>query len=358
MSFRVKEFIQGALNQFNTKLFKTLPHTTTTFFKNIAFDPRPGCLTSLTYERIKNKNEACRSHVSRCSSLREIVITGEESAIRSNKIMTVVMKAKNSLTRINLSPSFAGLSNSSFEKIGEMTQLTHLAVGGGKLESGGISALACLTELKTLKIPKIACKNNNVVPVLVDLFSKLKKLEQVEIVKMKVLSDEVVKSLVNNNPNFHHLDITTCGHVDFIDSSFLDYHNFCIDGFSSRSIILIADKCPQLTHIGIGHLWNVSDVSITKLVENCPKLKHADFRDTRFNDTALAMMSKNCLDLEYLNIFDCINVTEEALERFANPATTANLKKLCIGKYTEDYGPQFADRSKQNLPHVEIVIKY
>ena len=100
--------------------------------KDVARDPSLWKKLTLTYKRIKNKTEACKSHVSRCSSLREIVITGEESAIRSNKIMTVVMKAKNTLTSINLSPSFAGLSNSSFEKIGEMTQLTHLAVGGGK----------------------------------------------------------------------------------------------------------------------------------------------------------------------------------------------------------------------------------
>ena len=62
--------------------------------KEVARDPSLWKKMTLTYERIKNKNEACRNHVSRCSSLREIVITGEESAIRSNKIMTVVMKAK------------------------------------------------------------------------------------------------------------------------------------------------------------------------------------------------------------------------------------------------------------------------
>mgnify|MGYP001452761664 CR=1 FL=1 len=124
--------------------------------------------------------------------------------------MAVLMKAKTSLTSINLSPSFAGLSNSSFKKIGEMTQLTHLAVGGGKLEPGGISALASLTELKTLKIPDIGAHSYDIpMAKLVDLFSKLKKLEKVEI-KMEdnCPSDEVVKSLLNNNPNLHHLDIT------------------------------------------------------------------------------------------------------------------------------------------------------
>ena len=100
----------------------------------------------------------------------------------------------------------------------------------------------------------------------------------------------------------------------------------------SGSLILIADKCPQLTHIDISLSDCVSDTSITKLVFSCPKLKYANFAFTDFNDKALAMMSKNCPNLEYLNIekgsdFVC-RVTEEALEGF-----------------------------KQNHPNVEIVVE-
>ena len=322
--------------------------------KEVARDPSLWKKLTLTYERIKNKNEACRNHVSRCSSLLEIVIciSGEEKSIGSDKIMSVVMKAKNSLTSINLSPSFAGLSNSSFEKFGEISQLTYLAVGGGKLGPGGISALACLTKLKTLKVPEIVCgrfgAQSNDIPMasLVDLFSKLKKLEQVEIqMKDNFPSDEVVKSLINNNPNLHHLDITQFGCPV---NSYRD-----IDVLSSRSLILIADKCPQLTHIGIGNLGCLSDASITKLVTKCPKLKHANFEETEFSNSALAIMSRNCPDLEYLNIIGS-EVTEEALMRFANPATAVNLKHLCVSKY--DYSPQLPDTLKEKLPNVKIDI--
>ena len=317
--------------------------------KEVTRDPSLWKKLTLTYERIKNKNEACKKHVSRCSILREIVITGDEKVIRSDKIMAVLMKAKSSLTSITLSASLArkfGLSNASFIKIGEITQLTHLAAGGGNLGPGGISALACLTELRTLKVPGIMCGDSANIPtaVLVDLFSKLKKLEQVEMVELKFKSDEIVESLVKNNPNLHHLDITLS---DFDDSD--------IETISSRSLILIADKCPQLTYIGIGyHLSeNLSEASITKIVENCPKLKHANFEKTEFSDTSLAMMSNNCPDLEYLNIVGCVGCYEEALERFANPATAANLKLLCVSKYY--FSPQLLGRINKNLPNVKIV---
>jgi len=96
--------------------------------KDVARDPSLWKKLTLTYERIKNKNEACRNHVIRCSSLQEIVISGEEKVINSGKIMSVLMKAKNTLTSIILSPSFVCLSYSSIEKIGKMTQLTHLSL--------------------------------------------------------------------------------------------------------------------------------------------------------------------------------------------------------------------------------------
>ena len=285
-------------------------------FKDVARDPSLWKKLTLTYEKIKTKNEACRNHVSRCSSLREIFITGEEKVIRSDKIMAVVMKAKTTLTSINLSPKFAGLSNYSIERIGDMTQLTHLSVGGGKLKQGGIAALACLTELRSLKVPGIMLGNFVVsgndglqttpMTVLVDLFSTLKKLEEVEIqLNGNYLSDLVVESLVNSNPNLHHLDISTLG---------CDYLHNPIDELSDRSILLLTDKCPQLTYLGIGGLTMFSSISISNLVANCPKLKHANFEETMVDDIVLDTMSKECPDLEYLKISG-YRITQEGLER-------------------------------------------
>ena len=317
--------------------------------KNIARDPSLWKKLTLTYESIENKTEACMNHVGRCSSLREIVITGEELEIRSDKIMAVLMKSNNRLTSINLSPSLAGLSDTSFMEIGEMTQLTHLAAGGENLGFAGMSGLYCLTELKTLKLPGIVCGLLGAqlgMGSLVTLFSKLKKLERVEIKMFDHFpSPKVLKSLIDNNPNLHHLDITPFGSDNRRDRTIV---------FSSKNgLVHIADKCPQLTHIGIGHLEFFESDIITKIVENCPKLKYANFEETNFDDTALEKMSKNCPDLEVLNIVGCDDVTGEALERFANPATTAKLKQLLVRRC--HYSPQLLKRLRQNLPKVYIV---
>ena len=137
----IQLIIFGQMNESDLlRISKTCHH-----LKDVARDPSLWKKVTLTYEKIQNKNEACRNHVSRCTSLREIFITGEEKEIRSDKIMTILTKAKDTLTSINLSLSFAGLSKSSFERISDMTQLTHLAVGGDKVGPKGLAALARLT---------------------------------------------------------------------------------------------------------------------------------------------------------------------------------------------------------------------
>ena len=252
--------------------------------KEAARDPSLWKNLTLTYKQIKTKTEACRNHVSRCSKVREIVVNGgrEDVRIQSDKIMSVVMIAQATLKLLSINlASPACLSNSSFEKIGaSMTQLIYLEVNGGKLGRGGIASLSRLKELKSLKLPDLDGANfvqgdltSPIMALLMDLFSKLNKLEEVELQSCTHYpSDEVVESLVNNNPNIHHLDISSSGHV-------MPWKGLGHE-LSSRSLDLIADKCPKLTHIGLAIQRSFSSSSITNLVSKCPKLRHANLKDT------------------------------------------------------------------------------
>ena len=72
--------------------------------------------------------------------------------------MSVVMKAKRTLT--TLSVIDLALSNSSFEKISQITQLTKLEINALKIQSGsvlenGLFHLKYLSKLKSLKICKL-----------------------------------------------------------------------------------------------------------------------------------------------------------------------------------------------------------
>ena len=106
---------------------------------------------------IKNNTKACRDHVTRCSKLRELTIIHPDAGggylermIKSDKIMSVVMKAKNTLT--TLSVSDLELSNSSFCKISRITKLTSLDINALKIQSDGLSQLRWLSKLRSLEV--------------------------------------------------------------------------------------------------------------------------------------------------------------------------------------------------------------
>ena len=50
--------------------------------KDVPRDPSLWNKLTLTYEKVRNKNEACRRHVRRCKCLLEIVITGKYDGSR------------------------------------------------------------------------------------------------------------------------------------------------------------------------------------------------------------------------------------------------------------------------------------
>ena len=109
-----------------------------------------------------------------------------------------------------------------------------------------------------------------------------------------------------------------------------------------------------------------SNISITQLVSNCPKLKHANFEETMFDDTALDVMSTICLDLEYLKISGCSEVTQDGLERFVYPAYASNLKCLDMSNdyemnFISDDGlrlSNFLRKLKEDLPNLKLVTRF
>ena len=245
---------------------------------------------------------------------------------KSEKIISVITKAKGTLTSIVLPPD-AILSNSSVKEISKMTQLIKLTFDAFHVKPDGFASLGSLTELGILKLKMHQSLNE-----LVLLFNHLKKLEEVEIHN---IIDEVVESLVMNNPNLRHLDFSgSCP-------------------LTSQSSNIIAENCPQLTHIEIAGCSGFSSIDIQNLITACPNLRHANFGGTKINDIALGLLSHNCPELKHLSIARCGNVTEEGIEGFMAVATANKLRSLDITYLAT--GPGFAKRVEVEYPNITIV---
>ena len=293
--------------------------------KDVSRDPALWRTLTLEYERIMNSTKACRDHVSRCTGLKEIVITtGGMVIVNSDKIVSVIMKAKDSLTSIDISSS---LSNTSLNKISKMTQLRKLAFYAEKVKADGIYSLASLTELRSLEFRWINVEYMNE---WVNLFTHLKKLEEVELYH---ISDEVVERLVVNNPNLCHLIISGSPRL------------------TTRSAKIISENCHQLTHLEIAFCSGFSSNDIQSLITACPNLTVADFGGTEIDDTALGLLSHICPELVYLSFDRCDNLSEQGVEEFITAA--AKLKILDI-RYLNATNPGFAKRIEQEHPYIEI----
>ena len=194
-----------------------------------------------------------------------------------------------------------------------LTQLNNLDLNCYRISSDGITALANLKDLRSLKISNIRAYNRYNMD-LVALFSSLKNLEEVKIQNCVISNEDVViESLVVNNPNLHHLDINQGSLVTRI---------------TSRSLDSIADNCPLLTHIDIGNQDVFTNDDLIKFVSKCSKLKYANFEDTLIEDSTLVRMARDCPDLEHLDISNCRAITLQGVEAFLNKAAEKKLERL------------------------------
>ena len=331
--------------------------------KDLARDPSLWRKLTLTYNMIKNNTVACRDHVSRCSNLQELFITVKERSIRSDKIMSVVMRAKDSLRSFDISHNYPGLardpglSNSSVKKFAKITQLRKLSLSGVNIRPDGMTELGKLTELTTLKVMGLGIYDfEEWYPDIVNLFGDLKKLEQVKIsIGPGPFSDKIVESLVTNNPSLSHLDINS----RFCRLFFNDKN---VGTTLGKNIInIITEKCPKLTHIDLGCLDIIENDDLLKLATNCVNLKFANFEETRIEDSTLAMLARNCKNLESLNVSWCENITEKGIEAFLNLSSKESLKQLditeCEFLYIDDYenDHHVEKRLVQEYPLIKIV---
>lgn len=308
----------------------------------------------LCYKRIRDNTEECRDHVARCSKLRDLYICScilpwnntenYEGRVRSDKIMNVVTKAKSSIQTLTVRKF--RLSNSSFKQLSQLTQLTHLNINARNIRSDGIAGLAKLSELRSLKMYNFRHGHfilSNNLKSLEGVFSILKKLEVVEMREYDQLSDDAIENLVVSNPNLHHLDINSTSYIIPNSSKILSY---------------IADNCPQITHIDIGHLTVFTNDDLIKFASKCSKLKYANFEDTRIEDSFLERLASDCPNLEHLKLSSCLLITEQGTEAFLNKAAKAQLKSLDIRDchfLRDDKNGSIPDRFEAAHPHIDVV---
>ena len=150
------------------------------------------------------------------------------------------------------------------------------------------------------------------------------------------LSDKKIISIVHSCPNITHLSFIDSiafsnRALELIASSYpnLKYLNLCIDrpgGFRSfrtrevdgSGLWRIAKSCHRLEYLNISNRREYSETSICNVIRSCPRLQQLDLSFCQITDITIKEIAGSCLNLKYLNLEGCSNISKEAVDQLVS----------------------------------------
>ncbi|GBC23970.1 uncharacterized protein OCT59_008737 [Rhizophagus irregularis] len=147
------------------------------------------------------------------------------------------------------------------------------------------------------------------------------------------LSDKKIISIVHSCPNITHLSFINSiafsnRALELIAGSYsnLKYLNLCIDrpgGFRSfctqevdgSGLWRIVKSCHRLEYLNISNCREYSETLICNVIRSCPRLQQLDLSFCQITDITIKEIAGSCLNLKYLNLEGCNNISKEAIDQ-------------------------------------------
>lgn len=271
-------------------------------FRDLSRDDSLWTELTLDFDDIKLKADSCRKLVERCKKLASIKISNKNVFnwdVPLN-IMTVVIRAKDTLKRLEVDSLMRTWRPAAMAKLGQMKKLTFLSMSfcSDTLAVNGYAGAEMLQELSKLDKLEVLnlwithnCSDRNYsLPTdsatMKSVFEKLKKLKNVKISLPTSYYDEsLVTTLAKNNPDLTGLHI-------------MDYPSL-----SDGCVDLLADSCPGLQEVRIGFSHGPSEIVNEKLVNFVKKfrwLERLDVKSYNITDDGIERVVGAAKSLKYL----------------------------------------------------------
>eukprot|EP01032_Pedospumella_encystans_P011233 gene11233-13073_t len=111
-----------------------------------------------------------------------------------------------------------------------------------------------------------------------------------------VCDDALLTSIVRATKKLQHVQIGKC-------------HDITDDG-----LIALAQHCPLLKSVGLFGIHN-NDGALKELAKHCPLIENLDLEgNSLVTDAGIFSVAKHLRQLQYINLSDCINLTDVSLE--------------------------------------------
>lgn len=330
-------------------------------FRNLSKDDSLWSELTLDYEDIKQNNDSCRKLVDRCKKLSSLTITNTSQNSRRLDIMSVVIKAKQSLKSLEVDNSMRDWTLTAMKKLGSLESLTSLTLSFNSkpYAVNGYAGIEMLEKLAHLQLEnlKLVIEHNKegrheftnihqtetAVAAMKRLFQQLKKLKEVDIFpdtntsKLAFYNESVMVALVGNNPDLTVLRLK--GYPPLSD----------------RIIDVLVNSCPGLEEINISP--SQSESSIQKLSSSCPNLKCLEVgwypRIIDLKDEKFIGYIEKFKSLERLVLHGTYeNITEFGVRRMLDSAEKLKHLTLAGPQMTED----LVERLKIEYPDIDLKI--
>ncbi len=158
-------------------------------------------------------------------------------------------------------------------------------------------AISCLPHLKTLSVIHDTpnCRNR-----FINLVTHCRELEDIQLTRCSILTDEVITIISDNCPN--------------LKSVFFPCLNFKQDDVTDASIIALARRCIGLRSVVLNNFAKLTDNSIVAIAENCPNLSELCVANcSNITDTTLLAVAQHCPLLTSLDVSFCNRITSIGL---------------------------------------------
>ncbi len=244
-------------------------------FRTLSRDDSLWTELTLDYVDIKQNAGSCRKLVDRCKKLASLkIINNKTNSWEKLNIMTVVVRAKDSLKSLEVDDRMREWTPAAMAKLGRLQNLTSLSMafdsepykvnsyeGANMLEE-----LANLDQLEELQLwlshmYNTGYINGNSLPVMKKVFQQLKKLKKVEI-HTPDYDDSLGVALAENNPNLMVLRLKN------VFSFSHGFHKH----FTDNGIERMVSSAKNLKHLEIGWAPQVTKDLIDRLRKEHPNL--------------------------------------------------------------------------------------
>ena len=309
---------------------------------------------NLDLENLKQNAESCRKLVDKCEKLTLLKITNKSKSCDkiSQNIMTVVLKAKQTLNCFVVDPTIAVWTPAAMSKLGSMKNLTKLSLCFNQNLLTSVNSYAGAEMLEELKnLDKLEVLNlmfgnyrSNYIEsfkVMERVFQTLRKLKEVKLYPANYGEDLVI-SLAENNP-----DLKVIWNMNF-------------SSLSNETIEVLINSCPCLENFIISS--SHSENEINKLSSSWPNLKCLDVRHRGLSlfsgillkDEKLIEYAERFRRLERLSLahIPYINITDSGIERLVGSAEKLKYLSLVAPKVTRN----LVKRLRTKYPSLDLRI--